>query len=96
MMPCIATAALAASLTMASAVASPGELAACAVIGSGAPGVTRWLASANGVEVERLDVLALPSIGWAEWPRRHPVPAPMSVAEAVSRLEPGLLVVTWR
>jgi hypothetical protein len=91
MMPCIATAALAASLAMASAVASPGELAACAVIGP-----TRWLASTNGIEVERLDVLALPSIGWAEWPRRHPAPAPMSVAEAVSRLEPGLLVVTWR
>jgi len=72
-MPCIATAALAASLTMASAVAS-----------------------SNGINVERLDVLALPSIGWAEWPRRHPAPAPMSVAEAISRLGPGLLVATWR
>ena len=72
-MPCIATAALAASLTMDSAVAS-----------------------SNGINVERLDVLALPSIGWAEWPRRHPAPAPMSVAEAISRLGPGLLVATWR
>lgn len=93
---CIATAALAASLAMASAVASPGEMASCAVVGPGSPGITRWMASPNGIEVERLDLLALPAVGWAEWPRRHPAPSPVTVEEAVSRLGPGLLVVVWR
>jgi len=93
---CIALPALAASLALAAATASPGDPAACVVVGEGSPAMTRWLASPNGVEVEHLDALALPAVGWASWPRRHPAPAPMSVDEAVSRLGPGILVVVWR
>lgn len=98
-MPCFASATLAAALAIEAA--RSGGIGACYVVGglALAPTATLWMASANGVEVATGWPMVRAVMGerWADgWAEAHPAPEPVTLAEAVQGLEPGLLVVAWR